>query len=45
MENGTDSTRSIRCDALVDRVGHRLVKFSRVDLKQLGRDGGGVRRS
>ncbi len=34
-----------QAQAVVDRVGHRLVKFSRVDLKQLDRDGGGVRRS
>ena len=34
-----------QAQAVVDMVGHRLVKFSRVDLKRIGRDGGGVRRS
>lgn len=32
-----------QAQAVVDMVGHRLVKFSRVDLKRFSRDGGGRR--
>jgi len=33
IENPSDSDRAIRCDALVDMLGHRLVHVKAMDLK------------